>query len=138
MNHDRSMVFSRVFSKLIDLTLVIALANVFYPVGALVGFLYSLFGDSMSGQSIGKKLLGLKVVGRLSRNPAGLKDSLIRNIPVGVATLFGFIPIWGWLVLGLVGIPLMIVEVYLMVSVGKGVRLGDAMADTEVISTKAA
>lgn len=136
MTHDRSMVFSRVFSKLIDLTLVIALANVFYPVGPLVGFLYSLFGDSVGGQSIGKKMLSLRVVGRISRQPGGIKDSLIRNAPVGVATLFGFIPIWGWLVLGLVGIPLMIVEVYLMATVGKGVRLGDAMADTEVISTK--
>ena len=58
---------------------------------------------------------------------------MIRNAPVGVATFFAIIPVWGWLILLLVGIPLLLIEGYLMFRVESRQRLGDVMADTEVI-----
>ena len=67
------------------------------------------------------------------RVPASIKASILRNAPVGVATFFAIIPVWGWIILGIIGIPLMVMEVYLMATVETGLRLGDVMGDTEVI-----
>ena len=132
-------VLNRVLAKVIDLVLTIAIAAILpYPLGPLVAFLYSLFADGMNfklfrGQSVGKKLVGLQVVHLPDRRPANIRDSALRNAPVGVATFFAIIPVWGWLILGLIGVPLMVMEVYLMLSVETGHRLGDVMGDTEVI-----
>jgi uncharacterized RDD family membrane protein YckC len=108
---------------------------------------------SARGQSVGKWLFKIRVVMVTMRNvgasgsggmaegevlvrdrqPASIKASVLRNAPVGVATFFAIIPLWGWIILGLVGIPLMIMEVYLMATVETGHRLGDVMGDTEVV-----
>lgn len=143
--HDvKVSVINRVVAKMIDLLIVVATSAILpYPLGPLLGFLYSLFGDGLNvgpfqGQSIGKKLMGLKVVHILKKRPASLRDSAFRNAPVGVATFFAIIPIWGWLILALIGIPLMVMEIYLMLSVETGHRLGDVMGDTEVLEVKRA
>src|SRR6185437_5518384 len=134
----RQAVFHRVAAKLLDLFLVIAVAAVLPRViGPLVGFLYSILSDGLNfgpfqGQSFGKKIFGLQVINLKTRAPASARDSVIRNSPVGFATFFAIIPIWGWLILILVGLPLMIMEIYLIVRVESGHRLGDVMADTEV------
>jgi len=135
-------VINRVAAKLIDIVIVIAAAAILpYPLGPLLGFLYSLFGDGLNqgpfrGQSVGKRVMKLQVV-NVHRSgggrPATFRDSALRNAPVGVATFFAIIPVWGWLILGLIGLPLMAMEIYLMLSVEKGHRLGDVMGDTEVI-----
>jgi uncharacterized membrane protein len=122
-----------------DFVIVVALAAILpYPLGPLLGFLYSLFADGVnykmfSGQSVGKKVMGLRVMSTVRKEPATLRDSGLRNAPVGVATFFAIIPIWGWLILVLIGLPLMIMEIYLMLRVESGHRLGDVMGDTEVI-----
>jgi uncharacterized RDD family membrane protein YckC len=158
-NPNRARVTSRVLAKMVDIFIVLALAALpLYPVGPLLGFAYSLVADGFKigrhrGRSIGKALFGLKVVMVVSHPisepgsgglgdtetlvrtqvPASVRASVLRNSPVGVATFFAIIPVWGWLILGLVGIPLMIMEVYLMATVGTGHRLGDVMGDTEVV-----
>lgn len=137
-------VVNRVAAKVIDIILILALgAIVPYPAGPLLGFAYSLTADGMNfgpfrGQSVGKKLMKLQVIDTRTRAPANLRDSLLRNTPVGVATFFAIIPVWGWLILGLVGIPLMVLEIYLMATVPTGHRLGDVMGDTEVVDTRPA
>ncbi len=105
------------------------------------------------GQSVGKWLFRLRVVMivarqggepgsggmaeaeelRHERHPATIRASIMRNAPVGVATFFAIIPVWGWIILGIVGVPLMMMEIYLMATVETGHRLGDVMGDTEVI-----
>lgn len=133
----------RVIAKFIDLFLVMAISAIpFYPVAPLLGFLYSLFADgtgfrSFDGQSIGKKLLKIRVVATADRRPIRWRRSLLRNIPVGVATFFALIPIWGWFILGIIGFPLMIIEIYLIVKAPRAQRLGDVMADTEVVGAVA-
>jgi len=131
----------RVGAKFVDLAVVmLAAVVVIYPLGPLVGFLYSIFADALpvkgfAGQSLGKRLFRLRAVSmRTDRAPElTLRDSVIRNAPVGVATFFALIPIWGWAILALIGFPLMIVEIYLLVRAPRGQRLGDVMADTEVV-----
>lgn len=135
-------VVNRVIAKMIDIFVVFLLAALLpYPLGPLSGFLYSLFCDGIQyknfqGQSLGKKIMKLQVRSTVSKLPANWKDSALRNAPVGVATFFAIIPIWGWLILGLIGIPLMVMEIYLMLSVETGHRLGDVMGDTEVVEVK--
>ena len=135
-------VLNRVIAKVIDFTVLIALAALLpYPLGPFTGFLYSLLADGLNfgplrGQSLGKKVMGLQVVHVGTQCPATLRESALRNAPVGVATFFALIPVWGWLILALIGVPLMAMEVYLMLSVETGHRLGDVMGDTEVIEIK--
>ena len=135
----KTPVLNRVAAKMIDILFVFALAVVLpYPLGPLAGFGYSLVADGMHvkpfrGQSLGKLIMRLRVVSTLEPRPASLRDSIIRNAPVGVATFFAIIPVWGWLILGLIGLPLMVIEVYLMTTVANGHRLGDVMGDTEVV-----
>lgn len=134
----RSLVSKRIGAKMIDLFLVVVVTTlIIYPIGPLVGFAYSIFGDGipfgkLKGQSIGKKILGLRVFHIVTGYPAGMKDSLVRNTPVGVATFFAIIPFWGWIILILVGLPLLAIEIYLMMSADRAHRLGDVMGDTEV------
>jgi hypothetical protein len=135
-------IVSRVTAKLIDLFFVFFVAALLpYPFGPLLGFTYSLFGDGMNfkifhSQSIGKKLMKLQTISTVTKKPGTYKDSALRNTPVGIATFFGIIPIWGWLILGIIGVPLMMIEIYLMLVVDSGHRLGDVMADTEVVEFK--
>lgn len=136
-------VLNRVAAKMIDLVVVVTLAAILpRPLGPLLGFFYSLTADGMNfgpfqGQSVGKKLMKLQVLNVIRKKPASLRDSALRNAPVGVATFFAIIPIWGWLILALIGVPLMVMEIYLMLSVETGHRLGDVMGDTEVVEFSA-
>ena len=137
----------RVLAKFVDLFVVmIVSATVWSPLGPLCGFIYSLLADGLpfegfEGQSLGKKLLKLRVVStriggwKGGERPQRLsyRDSIFRNAPVGVATFFALIPVWGWAILALIGFPLMVVEIYLLVRAPRGQRLGDVMADTEVV-----
>ena len=133
---------NRIAAKIVDLLLVFLVAAILpYPVGPLLGFIYSLFGDGLNlgplkGQSIGKKIFKLQVQSTLTHHPAHFRESILRNAPVGVATFFAIIPIWGWIILALIGVPLMLIEVYLMITVESGHRLGDLMGDTEVVELK--
>ncbi len=135
-------VVHRVAAKLVDLFLVIFVALLLpYPLGPLLGFAYSLVADGIphdkwKGQSIGKKLFGLQVINQVRQEPADLRDSIMRNAPVGVVTFFAIIPLWGWVILTLIGIPLMALEIYLMVKVDTGHRLGDVMGQTDVVSIR--
>lgn len=136
-------VTARVAAKGIDLLIVmlLALPPFLYPLGPLLGFLYSLFGDGMNfwkfeGQSVGKKLMRLQVLRIPQEEPCGFRQAALRNAPVGIATFFAMIPIAGWIILAILGIPLMLMEIYLMLSVDSGHRLGDVMGDTEVVEAK--
>jgi hypothetical protein len=143
-------VSQRVSAKAIDFLIVVVLALVVvYPLGPLMGFLYSILADGLKiksnqSQSVGKKIMKLQTVST-SRNtvdglraPITFRESALRNAPIGVATFFALIPVWGWLILMLVGLPLMAMEIYLMLSVETGHRLGDVMGDTQVIPSSAA
>lgn len=138
----RASVQIRIIAKIFDFIVFVFLAAVFpRPFGPLVGFLYSILGDgfrlnNFQGQSIGKVIMSLQVVNIKNAKPIGFRESAIRNAPLGVATFFSIIPLWGWIILGLLGIPLMVMEIYLMFTVETGLRLGDVMADTVVIKGK--
>ncbi len=127
---------NRLIGKSIDLIVVIALAwPVFlYPAGPLAAFLYILISDGLNnGQSLGKRVVKLRVINTATGKPADFRDSIIRNSPIAVAVLFFLIPFWGWLLWIIIGIPTLAIELYLMRSLDHQARLGDTMADTKVV-----
>ncbi len=137
----RALPRDRILAKMIDLA-VVFLAAIILPavIGPLIGFAYSLWGDALHvgqfhSQSLGKKLFRLRVVQMEDpAKPITAKQSAIRNSPVGLATFFAIIPVWGWVILFLVGVPLMALEIYLMLRADAGYRLGDVMGDTQVVT----
>jgi uncharacterized RDD family membrane protein YckC len=139
---DRFLVAQRVAAKLVDL-LIVGLMGVVIPIpliAPVAGFVYSILGDGLSswgfaGQSVGKRLMGLRVVRQDSGRPIGVREALVRNLPVGVATFFAIIPLWGWIICILVGVPLMLLEILLMLRMEGETRLGDIMAGTRVVTT---
>jgi uncharacterized RDD family membrane protein YckC len=132
----------RLFAKLIDLMIVLFLGLVWFGgPGSILGFLYSIAADglplkSLKGQSIGKKLMGLRVLSGSQKNvnrQSRLKTSLIRNAPVGMVTFLMIIPFWGWILALLIGIPLGLIEISLMIRADRRQRLGDVMAESVVV-----
>ena len=127
---------SRLFAKFIDLLIVFMLGRALGTSGAVLGFVYSLVADGLPvekfrGQSLGKKWVGIRVVDHEER-PAGLRTSVIRNIPVGFVTFLMIVPFWGWILSALVGIPLGLIELSLIARADRHQRLGDVMADSLV------
>jgi uncharacterized RDD family membrane protein YckC len=128
------VILNRLVGKAIDLIIVIALASVIYPAGPLAAFLYILIGDGFQkGRSLGKRIVGLRVVNTITGKPADFKDSIVRNSTVAVPVLFFMIPVLGWALWIVIGIPILVIEVYLMTRLELHARLGDTMADTKVL-----
>jgi uncharacterized RDD family membrane protein YckC len=130
----------RTFAKFIDFLIVLFLGFVWRGgPGALIGFLYSITADGLPigpskrkhvGQSLGKRLMKIEVIGVEAHR---FKSSLIRNAPIGVVTFLMIIPFWGWILSLLVGVPLFLIEMSLIVRAERHQRLGDVMAETEVV-----
>lgn len=132
----------RSFAKFIDFMVVVALGLAIpLGLGSLVGFFYSLVADALPseswrGQSIGKKVMGIKAYLQEDEtlSEMTLKASVIRNAPIAVVTFFMMIPFWGWILAGLIMIPLFAIEVSLMVRAPQRQRLGDVMAETVILN----
>ena len=119
----------------IDLFIVLILSVFLYPIGILLALAYISICDYIqSGQSVGKKFIGMAVVSLDDGMPCTIRQSVIRNLPISVPLLFGIIPFWGWLFTVFIGIPVIFFEVYLLFKLDSGNRMGDVMADTTVMA----
>ncbi len=133
----------RCLAKSLDVIVIFFLSLALpHPVGVFLGLVYVLIHDGFpGGQSLGKKAFGLRTVMYDGSDEGGhglaqrcdYAKSALRNAPLGVATFFAIIPFWGWLISILLGIPMIAIELYLMMTRPQGARLGDVMADTRVI-----
>ncbi len=129
----KASVLKRILARLVDGLVVWAFALVLPPAGILVGLLYFAVADSFQkGQSLGKMVFGLEVV-RSDGSPCDLKASIYRNIPFELALLFAAIPLLGWILLVIAGIPILLIELWLVIADHNGSRLGDRIAGTTVI-----
>jgi uncharacterized RDD family membrane protein YckC len=128
--YPKAQVLNRFIAKLIDLFLAAAAAEIISPVGFLAGVAYLLVADGFAGgRSIGKRLIGLQTVLPSTREPAGFRESIIRNIPFAVAQLLFAVPYVGWL--GSAAIVMF--EAILIIGNEQGRRLGDELAGTQVL-----
>lgn len=125
---------ARVMAKVIDAFIVLILSIFMYPIGTLLAFSYIAVCDAIQGgQSVGKKFIGIKVISLEDGQPCSLKQSFIRNLPFLVPIFFSNLPFIGWIFSILIGIPLILLELYLLFRLDSGYRLGDVMADTSVM-----
>jgi uncharacterized RDD family membrane protein YckC len=126
----------RGLARLTDFTLAFALAHVSPHLGPILAAFYLLVADGlMSGQSIGKKLFGVRTMVIPSRTPAGYRESVLRNAPFALVAVFYAVPIL-WPLLFLAGAPIVAWESYMIFSDRLGVRIGDIFADTQVVDGK--
>jgi len=127
----RADLTTRAVAGLVDLLLIIGLARLPDVIGFLSAAGYILIRDGLfDRRSIGKKLIGLRVVSLEDSGPASTyRDSIIRNAPLVLAYFLFLIPYVGWafgpLALG--------AECLVAIGDKTGMRIGDMLAKTQVI-----
>jgi uncharacterized RDD family membrane protein YckC len=128
--------FDRLIAKAIDVAITFLLLLLVPPVGTLFGVLYWLICDGLfGGASLGKHAVGLLVLNRDARRPANLKEGAFRNVPFALPTLLLILPA-GPVFATIVGLPILLLESYFLLSDPQQLRLGDVFADSCVVSTK--
>lgn len=130
--YPKAHVLNRFIAKTIDGLLVAAASRVVEPVGWIAGLGYTLIADGFpGGQSVGKRLIGLQTVIPRTKEFAGFRESIIRNLPLAVAYVLFPIPYVGWLLTGAV----VAFEALLLIGNEQGLRLGDEIAGTQVLDS---
>jgi uncharacterized RDD family membrane protein YckC len=126
----------RGLARLVDFVLAVALAQTGHEVGPLLAVIYLLVADGlMHGQSLGKRIFGIRTMVIPRRVPAGYRESLLRNAPFALVALFYVVPL-GWLLLVVAGLPIVGFEAYMALTDRLGIRIGDIFADTQVVDAK--
>ncbi len=133
----KTTVFQRFSAKSVDVLILVAIYMIgkwiYLPFGSLAAAFFAAFHDSFgNGQSIGKRIMGLRVIDDASGISCPLGSSLIRNLPLVVAVVFACVPML-WAFALFVSVPILILECYLVFMLDSGVRLGDVMANTHVV-----
>jgi uncharacterized RDD family membrane protein YckC len=131
LNVQRADLTTRAVAGLVDLLLIIGLARLPDVIGFLSAAGYILIRDGLfDRRSIGKKLIGLRVVSLEGSGPASTyRDSIIRNVPLVLAYFLFLIPYAGW-VFG----PLALgTECLIAIGDKTGMRIGDMLARTQVV-----
>lgn len=125
----------RSLGRAIDLVIFAVVAESVSYLGPVVALAYLLLADGLfDGASLGKKISKLRVIRTKDGQPAKLFDSLMRNAPLGIAGLFMVIPIVGWALFLTLGLALILFESYMLWKDPYGIRAGDILAGTQVVS----
>ena len=141
----RAASFNRVIARTIDLVIVLTLMEIIPGVGYFTGFSYLLLADGLfKGRSIGKKLLGIRVVISDKNSEEALessyKESVFRNFPFAAAYLLAGIcwniPAVGGLLSFIVVAAVLVLESLIMLGSENGKRFGDEIAKTQVVIDK--
>lgn len=129
----KASVSKRILARLIDWLIAWVLALFLPPLGVLLGIVYLAVADGLQrGQSLGKMVFGLDVIMQ-DGSPCDLRSSIFRNIPFILIYLFYSLGFFGWILLVIVGLPLILIELWLIYVDERGERLGDRIADTSVV-----
>ncbi|HET7784447.1 MAG TPA: RDD family protein [Myxococcales bacterium] len=102
-----------------------------------------LYGDSLfgAGRSLGKRVSGLRVVKLATHRPAGMRDSVLRNLPFALAVLPAVLgasrPIFALALACILAVEALVTLRPLTRDLGQR-RLGDLLAGTQVIDTRIA
>jgi len=120
----------------VDFLIAIALAQLGHELGAVLAVVYLLLADGfMHGQSPGKRIFGVRAMQIPHRSPAGYRESMLRNADFALVALFYVVPL-GWILLVLVGLPVVGFEAWMVWTDRLGIRIGDIFADTQVVDAK--
>lgn len=100
------------------------------------GLLFELTKDvQWKNRSIGKKIMGLQVV-CLGGGDVDMAVSVRRNLIFAIGPVLSIVPLLGWAVGGAVGGVLGLIECLLVLTDPAGRRLGDKMANTQVVAVE--
>lgn len=132
-----SLAPKRIIAFLVDVLVYVGLWILFYfnfhlgdYFSWLLASVYLLVKDGLiHGQSFGKFVLKLQVVGSNESQPISMVSSIERNAILVIPNLFRFLPFFGTLLLILVYVW----ETYLIYTHAEGLRWGDQFARTRVI-----
>jgi uncharacterized RDD family membrane protein YckC len=127
----RADLTTRTVAGFVDFLLIVALSRLPDVLGFLSATGYILIRDGLfKRQSIGKKLIGIRVASSEADGPlVTYRESIIRNAPLAAAYLLFLIPYAGWL-LG----PLAVgAECLAAIGDERGMRIGDLIARTTVV-----
>ncbi len=130
----RATFLERASAKFIDGTFALILASIMSPIGPVAGLVYSLIADGiLEGRSLGKLLVGIKVIDRDTLKPCSINKSVLRNIPFGFALLMFIVPVMGMFLFVVIGLGVIGIEAYFLYTDLEGMRIGDSLADTLVV-----
>ena len=144
MNYPKADIFRRFIAFLIDG--IIASILIYVPIlGGIVSTVYTLTKDvivyeitknpDFKNRSIGKKIMGLEVAS-LDGKDLNWEISIKRNLTLAIGSVCSIVPIIGWIVGAVLGFIISIIEIVLVFSDNKGRRLGDKLANTQVVSSE--
>jgi len=128
----------RGMARLADVGVAYALAVAAGRAGLVVALLYLLLADGIfHGQSVGKRIFGVKAVFLPMRTDARFRDSTLRNAPLALILLLRMMPEPLGLRAGLAGLLVIgAVEAWKAVRDPLGRRFGDVWAQTQVVDAK--
>ena len=128
----------RGMARVADIGLAYALAIAAGRAGLVVALLYLLLADGIfHGQSVGKRIFGVKAVFLPMRTDARFRDSTLRNAPLALIVLLRMMPEPLGLRAGLAGLLVIgAVEAWKAVRDPLGRRFGDVWAQTQVVDAK--
>jgi len=124
---------ARLVGKSADLIIGMCLWQIPGPAGVLACLFYIMTCDAfVGGQSLGKRLSGLKTV-RLDREPMDYHASVVRNLTTAVPFLLYLVPAIGPFLAYTLGAAVLLTEAYLGFYDLEGQRAGDIIAQTMVV-----
>jgi uncharacterized RDD family membrane protein YckC len=128
----------RGMARLADVGIAYALALAAGRAGLVVALLYLLLADGIfHGQSVGKRIFGVKAVFLPMRTDARFRDSTLRNAPLALIVLLRMMPEPLGLRAGLAGLLVICaVEAWKAFRDPLGRRFGDVWAQTQVVDGK--
>ncbi len=136
--YPKASLWMRLGARIVDVAVAWGLSVVCGAAGGVVALLFLLLADGMlQGQSVGKRIFGVKVMHLPTRSAARHRDSTLRNAPLALIVLLGMMPpplgavacVAGLVVIGGV-------EALRVVRDPLGWRLGDTWAQTQVVDGK--
>ncbi len=128
----RAPLLLRTIAKILDFIIIAAAAEIAPKAGFFAGLAYLLIGDGLfEGRSLGKKLIGLRVVSADTNTPCTFRDSILRNSTLGLGFFFYKVLGFGWIFIVLISV----FELIILIGSRDGMRFGDEIAKTIVIES---
>jgi uncharacterized RDD family membrane protein YckC len=128
----RAPLLLRTIAKILDVIIIAAAAEIVPKAGFFAGLAYLLIGDGLfEGRSLGKKLIGLRVVTADTNTPCTFRDSILRNSTLAIGFFFYKVLGFGWIFLVLIAV----FELIILIGSRDGMRFGDEIAKTIVIES---
>ncbi|HQR28970.1 MAG TPA: RDD family protein [Anaeromyxobacteraceae bacterium] len=119
-----------------DFVIAFGMAILGHELGAVLAVVYLLVADGLfHGQSPGKRIFGVRAMQIPRKAPVGYRESVLRNAVFALVALFYVVPL-GWILLLLVGLPIIAFESWMVWTDRLGIRIGDIFADTQVVDGK--